>query len=94
MTASIRFFMILAVSVVGTVASARPLTTAITCEQASDLVATKHAIILSTGQFTFDRYVDSQGQCELSEQTKPAWVATSDSSSCFIGYTCEQDRRN
>jgi hypothetical protein len=75
------------------VAQARPSTTTMTCAQAADLVQANGAIVLGTGGHTYDRFVSHQGYCGIGEVTRPAWVPTRDSASCFIGYTCSQDNR-
>jgi len=70
------------------VAHARPSTLDMNCSEAQALVAQEGAIVLTTGAYTFDRFVAHQGYCMQSEVTKPAWVPTFDEAQCFIGYTC------
>jgi hypothetical protein len=70
------------------VAQARPLSTAMSCAQASGLVNSGGGVVLSTGPFTYDRYVSSGRICGTSEITEPAWVPTSDTQQCFVGYRC------
>ena len=72
----------------GALAQSRPQTIGMSCGQAQFLVANRGAIVLSTGQNTFDRYVSSQASCLSGEFTRPAWVPTADTPQCFIGYTC------
>jgi hypothetical protein len=74
-------------------ALARPNTTAMTCSKAHSLVQSHGAIVLSTGTWTYDRFVAHQGHCMLGEVTRPAWVPTRDNAQCFVGYTCQHDDR-
>lgn len=69
-------------------AQPRPLTLRMSCSQAKFLVASRGAIVLSTGQYTYDRYVSSQASCLSGQFTRPAWVPTADTPQCFVGYTC------
>lgn len=69
-------------------AQPRPLTTGMTCRQAKSLVTDSGAVVLSTGQHTYDRYVRSQAFCLTNEFAQPAWVPTEDIPQCFVGYTC------
>src|SRR3712207_6491097 len=62
----------------GSLAEARPATLSITCRQAATLVATRGAIVLSTGRHTFDRFVASEGFCLPGEWVDRAWAPTRD----------------
>jgi hypothetical protein len=67
---------------------ARPDTRAMTCAEASALVARAGAIVLSTGPVTYARFVRDGGFCPLPETTQPSWETTRDQPKCFVGYTC------
>jgi hypothetical protein len=69
-------------------AQSRPLTLGMNCSQAKFLVASRGAIVLRTGTYTFDRYVSSQVSCLAGQFTRPAWVPAADTPQCFVGYTC------
>jgi hypothetical protein len=69
-------------------AHARPSTVNMTCAQAAELVRVNGAIVLSTGDGTYDRFVADQSYCAYDEMLKPAWVQTRDASACYIGFTC------
>jgi hypothetical protein len=69
-------------------AQPRPSSVAMTCGQAAALVASRGAIVLGTGGYTYDRFVHHRGFCLITETTKPAWVPTRDTPQCFVGYTC------
>jgi hypothetical protein len=68
---------------------ARPSTLDMTCAQAAALVASRGAIVLTTGQFTYERFVVHAGHCAVGEIPWPAYAPTSDTPSCAIGYRCE-----
>lgn len=86
-------FMILALALVSPSAFAMPNATRLSCEAATDLVASHGAIVLRTGAYTYDRFVAHGGYCGSEGAAKPAWIATADSAQCFVGYYCGQDNR-
>jgi hypothetical protein len=69
-------------------AFARPYAPKLACETLKAMIYDKGALVLSTGQFTFDRYVRDQGYCMLGEITEPAWLTSANQAQCFVGYTC------
>jgi len=80
---------ILAIALSSASAFARPSTTNMACADAAALVKAKGAIVLSTGAYTYDRFVAHAGYCGAGEKALGAWVNTADSDSCFIGYVCK-----
>ena len=74
-----------------TVAQARPNTINLTCPQVQNLVRSHGSILLSTGKYTYDRYVVSVAFCPSGDYAKSAYVQTRDRKSCRIGYTCTMD---
>jgi hypothetical protein len=69
-------------------ADARQSTLNMTCAQASSLVGRQGAIVLSTGRYTFDRFVANGAFCNPgTDYTIPAWAPTRDGR-CQIGYLC------
>jgi hypothetical protein len=69
-------------------AQERPSATAMTCGQASDLVASRGSVVLGTGPATYDRFVAGPGHCVLSEYLEPAYARTRDAPQCLVGYRC------
>jgi hypothetical protein len=69
-------------------ASARPYTTAMSCDAAAGLVASNGAVLLNTSPTTFDRFVRGYGFCAYGEYLERAFVQTRDTPACLIGYTC------
>jgi len=72
----------------GAVAQPRPSTLNMSCGQARGVVASRGAVVLSTGRFTYDRYVIDRNFCEINETIEPVWVPTADTPQCPIGYRC------
>jgi hypothetical protein len=72
----------------GASAQERPSTTAMTCGQAASLVASRRAVVLGTGGYTYDRFVDGPGHCGMSEYVERAFAPTRDTAQCFVGYRC------
>ncbi len=76
------------------VAHARPDVTRMSCSQAKSLIDRSGAIVVSTGTYTYARYVRSQRYCDRSERIRRQTVRTRDSNSCFIGYICVDVRNS
>ena len=70
--------------------AARPSTLGMSCAEAQATVAKSGAVVLTTGEFTYDRFVAHPGFCEPSEAANQAVAPTRDSETCPIGYTCER----
>ena len=73
-------------------AQPRPSSVAMTCAQAAGLVASRGAIVLGTGGYTYDRFVHHRGFCLITETIRAAWVPTRDTPQCFVGYVCRSGR--
>jgi hypothetical protein len=69
----------------------RPSTLGMSCDEANDLVASRGAVVLSTGRHTFNRFVASAGFCSYGEYAYDGWAPTSDGRRCRIGYICKKD---
>ena len=75
-------------------AQSRPDTRKMTCVQARALVQSRGAMVMSTSDTTYDRFVFTQQACEHGQQLKPAYARTTDYTGCHIGYTCfDQSQR-
>jgi hypothetical protein len=74
-----RFVLSLTLSLLaGTALAQRPSTLGMSCGEAQALVAQAGAIVLSTGQHTYDRYVAHFGYCLPGEFLEREWVPTAD----------------
>lgn len=69
-------------------AEARPNTTTMGCGQAAATVARAGAIVLSTGEHTYDRFVATGAFCLPGEITEAGVAPTLDSPACQVGYVC------
>jgi hypothetical protein len=93
-TSMLRLILLALLLAVATPALAqRPSTLNMTCSEAARLVASRGAIVLSTGRFTYDRFVSHGGYCPLGLIADPAWERTIDHPECPIGYRCKTDDR-
>jgi len=75
-------------SQINVVNAQRANTNSMTCSQAQAVVKDAGGIVLSTGQYTYERYVRSRAFCELNQTIKSQWVPTKDANRCRIGYKC------
>src|SRR5687767_2774111 len=83
-------FLVVALVASSPATAARQATFTMSCAQAAATVASAGAIVLSTGQHTYDRFVAHTGFCMHGEVAKPVVAPTIDSPYCSIGYRCEQ----
>ena len=72
----------------GALAQGRPLTTAMSCNQAQSLVATQGSVVLNTSATAYDRYVASGAYCGMGEVPAPGWAPTKDVPRCQVGSRC------
>jgi hypothetical protein len=86
--------LVCAIAATGAAATAfaqpRPSTLAMSCGQAAGLVASRGAIVLGTGGYTYDRFVSDGRFCLNTEITEPVWVPAGDTPQCFVGYRCQE----
>ncbi|GJD33355.1 hypothetical protein QO012_000971 [Methylobacterium aerolatum] len=78
----------------GALAQGRPSTVAMSCVQATRLVAGQGAIVLGTGGQTYDRFVRDRSFCEPTEIARRAFRPTRDNPQCLVGYTCYEPGRD
>lgn len=69
-------------------ALARPDTRAMTCQQAQNFVRASGAVVMTTGQFTYERIVTNRGYCDRDETTRIKVAPTRDDMQCRVGYRC------
>lgn len=70
---------------------ARINTTNLTCHQTQNLVNSSGAIVLSTGRYTYDRFVANRSLCSGGDYIKRVYVSTRDRKSCPVRYVCTPD---
>lgn len=70
-------------------AMARPDVRTMYCADARELVFRKGAIVVTTGDTTYERFVEGQRQCQpFDEIAVPAVAETRDNPECWIGSVC------
>lgn len=74
--------------VTANVAEARPSTLTMSCHQAQRMVASRGAVVMTTGPHTYDRFVANPGFCEVAEWAHSATARTKDRQDCPMGYIC------
>jgi len=67
----------------------RPDTRTMTCSTAVSIVQSRGAVILSTGRFTYDKYVKNHAYCNINEAIRRAYVPTADTNRCNVGFVCK-----
>jgi hypothetical protein len=70
------------------IAQAGPSTVDRPCAASRDLVMRDGAVVLTTGQYTYNRYVKDAAYCLIDQYAQPSWVPSADNPQCFIGYRC------
>lgn len=69
--------------------AARPDLRRMTCAQAQAMVAQRGAVVMTTGQYTYQRFVAGPRWCDHWEVVRPEVARTRDTQSCVVGYICE-----
>lgn len=83
------FLAVIALILADSASAGRPSTLGMTCAEARGIVASRGAVVMSTGPHTFNRFVVSRSFCTLGEYAQPATAPTRDTPHCPLGYTCE-----
>ncbi|MCF6321428.1 MAG: hypothetical protein L3J32_06620 [Rhizobiaceae bacterium] len=71
----------------------RPDTRYMSCSSAVSLVQSRGAVILSTGRFTYDKFVKNHAYCNINEDIIRAFVPTTDTNRCNVGFICKDKYR-
>ena len=71
------------------VAIARPDARTMSCEQARALLRQSGAVVLTTGQHTYDRYVSGYNYCSWPMAPTQTWISTADTNQCPV-YNCQR----
>ncbi len=91
-----RLLIIVAAATVGFVtmgpaaAQRRPDSLSMSCRSVQALVARSGAMVIGSGPHIYDRFVADRRFCAVTQITRPAWIRSADTASCFVGYTCEE----
>jgi hypothetical protein len=79
-----------ALSATASISEARQNTNDMSCGEAAATVARAGAIVLSTGELTYERFVASSTFCLGGEAADAGIAPTLDSPACNVGYVCRQ----
>jgi hypothetical protein len=71
-------------------AQGRPDTRTMTCGEANALVRRAGAVVMTTGQHTFRRFVAHRSYCDPWELVRPVYAPTRDNPRCVITGVCEE----
>ena len=63
-------------------------TPTISCRQAQGEVAAHGAAVVHSSRNIYDRFVTDARFCEVMQVTRPAFIATTDTEFCPVGYRC------
>jgi hypothetical protein len=88
LAASLLAAALVAMPVLASDALARPDTRKMTCEGAKNFVRQNGAVVMTTGQYTYERIVTNQGYCDYDEMTWLKIAPTLDNPKCRVGYYC------
>lgn len=75
---------------VPTAAQGRPDVRQMSCGQVQSLIAENGAVVLTTGQYTYDRFVAYGSLCSYPDVATAQRVSTRDTDQCVI-YNCQPD---
>ncbi|MCX2724208.1 hypothetical protein [Roseibium salinum] len=76
--------LILAAVLPATAQSRRPDTRTMTCGEVQSLINQRGAVVMSTGQHTFDRYVANRNFCQHGEVLERDYVPARDNDRCYV----------
>lgn len=79
----------LAIAATASASFARPDARQMSCGQTQSLVERSGAVVITTGQHTYDRFVAHDGYCYHPEVREITYIRTRDTDQCPI-YHCEQ----
>ncbi|MCA1300355.1 hypothetical protein [Stappia indica] len=69
--------------------AARPDLRRMSCAEAQAMVTRNGAVVMTTGRYTYKRFVAGIRWCDRWEAIRPAVAATRDTPQCVVGFECE-----
>jgi hypothetical protein len=70
------------------VAQGRPDSRTMSCGQVQSLIVQRGAVVLTTGQYTYDRYISGRGYCSWPNVPTRTSIAAADTNRCPV-YNCQ-----
>lgn len=83
----------LAAFAVPALAQGRPDARTMSCGQVHGLIDQRGSAVLTTGRYTYDRYVADRRFCMMEETVRTVSISTRDTDDCRV-YLCELDSRD
>ncbi|WP_346895136.1 hypothetical protein [uncultured Roseibium sp.] len=74
----------------GQFAAARPDLRLMTCLEAQHMVKRNGSVVVTTGPYTFSRYVSDRRYCDRGQAAFPQLGPTRDNPKCLVGLECRQ----
>ncbi|MEM8664690.1 MAG: hypothetical protein AAGF49_11295 [Pseudomonadota bacterium] len=71
-------------------AEARPDVRQMTCAQANALVAERGVVVMTTGRYTYRRFVSDVAYCEFDQRRRAYVVKSRDNPRCQVRGICDQ----
>ncbi|MBJ3774124.1 hypothetical protein [Acuticoccus mangrovi] len=71
-------------------AAARPDTRTMTCAEANALVRREGQVVMTTGTYTYRRFVANVGYCDRWQGIKPEYAPSRDNPKCVMHSVCYQ----
>ena len=65
-------------------AQGRPDARTMSCEEVRAMIATRGAVVLTTGRHTYDRYVAGSHFCPPPDVARPETIRTRDADQCMV----------
>ena len=59
------------------------------CTQIQALVQSRGAVVISTGQYTYQRFVAAANYCAFDQVLDRAWITTAGGTQCQVGFRCK-----
>lgn len=91
--AAMTFAILAALSGVALAQGRRPDARAMDCDQVRTMIQSRGAVVLTTGQHTYDRYVADGRYCSSGEVATYETISTRDTRQCAV-YACRMDSRD
>lgn len=88
--AAIMIAMLAALSSAAVAQGKRPDARTMDCDQVQEMIHTRGAVVLTTGQHTYDRYVADGRYCSMGEVALYQTIRTRDTSQCVV-HACRID---
>ena len=73
-----------------TVVQSRPDARQMSCREVQQLVRQSGSVVITTGQFTYQRFVANASYCDFFERVRQEYIDTEDTDVCPVSFVCER----